>query len=140
VPCRADFQREELTNNAALLNDRMGGLIAEVMREDGFTGKNGETLLLHPAGKSRRRDCFWSVLASRKNQCQHIAHRCAKAARQVRAIKKDGVRGGRSLGCDLSLPGITPELIGGTVVEGILLGLHSFDDFQRPMKTRFPKL
>jgi leucyl aminopeptidase len=52
---------------AAKVDEAMGGRISALIEAGDFRGKEGETLLLFPEGRSRRSGCSWSGSASARS-------------------------------------------------------------------------
>ncbi|HEX8833826.1 MAG TPA: leucyl aminopeptidase [Abditibacteriaceae bacterium] len=126
------FQNEELSGVAAELDTRLDGLVREVKNDDGFKGACGETRVLYTNGKIASSRVILVGLGKReKISATTIRKAAAKAARGVRALKRD------------SFAFVVPDGIGETseslavaLAEGIVLGLHIFDDFKTDAESK----
>ena len=131
------YQSETLADEVAQLDEKLGGIIAETMREDGFKGKVGETFVLRTNGQITARQLVL-VGAGKPEKLDAAAIRkaAAKAARQVRALKKTDFAIAIPRLADPNAPHLTPAVVGAAVVDGIVLGLHRFDDFKTDEDSR----
>ena len=126
------FQGEgELSGIAAELNGRLNGLVAEVIAEDGFKGKAGETFVLVSNGQTAaKRVVLVGVGKAEKLTATHLRNAFAKAARRVRELKKDSFAVALPAFSTLESLGVSLEALAAAVVDGTVLGLHRFDDFK----------
>ena len=130
------FQKAELSGNIAELNDKLNGLVAEVIAEDGFSGKVGETFVLTTNGQiAAKRVILVGVGKPEKLTASSLRKAFAKAARRVRELKKDSFA--------VTIPAannevseITSEILASTIIDGTILGLHRFDDFKTDEDTK----
>ncbi len=124
------FQKADLSGNIAELNDKLNGLVAEIIAEDGFSGKVGETFVLTTNGQiAAKRVILVGVGKPEKLTASSLRKSFAKAARRVRELKKDSFA--------VTIPAannevseITSEILASTIIDGTILGLHRFDDFK----------
>ena len=119
------FQGEELADTAAQLNEKLDGLIAQIMAEDGFKGAVGDTRVLYTQGSVATSRVLLLGLGKReKFDLNKWRKAVSKAMRAVRSLKKTKAA--------LALPNgdwSSQELTGGAV-EAAILGLHVYNDFK----------
>ncbi|MBV9865577.1 MAG: leucyl aminopeptidase [Abitibacteriaceae bacterium] len=120
------WQDTKLSGPAANLDKKLNRLISGVIAEDGYKGTVGETRVLYTQDTiPAPRVILMGIGKQAKMSTTKLRHAVAKAARGVRAIKRESFA--------LAVPavaGIEPEQAAIAVTEGILLGLHVFNDFK----------
>lgn len=126
------WQDEKLSGVAASLDKKLNRLIASVIADDGFKGSSGETRVLYTQDIIAAPRVILLGLGKRaKLTTAKLRHAAAKAARGVRAIKRASFA--------LVVPAfdaIEPAAAALAVTEGILLGLHVFDDYKTDAETK----
>ncbi len=121
---------------AGELDAKLNGLVGEVMGEDGFKGKTGETFVLTTNAQiDAKRVVLVGLGKAEKLSAASLRIASAKAARRVRELKKSSFA--------VALPvlptaavDVTKEIVAASFVDGILLGLHRFDDFKTDEDTQ----
>ncbi len=120
------FQGEEVSGPAADLNEKLGGLIAQIMAEDGFKAAPGDTRVLYTQGViAAPRVLLLGVGKREKTSLDKLRRAFLKGARAVRSLKRESFA--------LALPetdGIAPAQIAGAAIEATILGLHLYNDFK----------
>jgi leucyl aminopeptidase len=120
------WQGEKLDGIAARLNKSLNGLIDEVMAQDGFKAGVGETRVLYTNGQiAASRVLLLGLGKEEKISLASLRKAAAKAARGVRALKRESF----ALIVPL-LDDIAERDAGTALAEGIVLGLHVFNDFK----------
>ncbi|HEX8464092.1 MAG TPA: leucyl aminopeptidase [Abditibacterium sp.] len=119
------FPDESLSPLAAQLNQDLDGLIAEIIADDGFKAKVGESrVLYHPTGAAKR--VLLVGLGKRaKFSADALRRAASKSGKTARSLQK----------ADLAfvLPvfdTLSTEQAALAVAEGLELGAHQFDDFK----------
>ena len=120
------FQGEELSGPAAALDEKLNGLIAQIIAEDGFKAALGDSRVLYTQGASAAPRTLLLGLGKRdKATLDKLRRAVAKGARAVRSLKRDAFA--------LALPainGATPDAIAGAASEAVILGLHVYNDLK----------
>ena len=107
-----------LSGFAAELNNSLDGLIAEIVENDGFKAKVGETRTLYTPGQSAARVVLFGLGKQDKFSDIHLCKALSKAANAARGLKKTQIA--VALG-DLNVEAATQALV---------LGLARFSDFK----------
>ena len=107
-----------LSGFAADLNDSLDGLISDILENDGFKAKVGETRTLYSPGKSATRVVLFGLGQQDKFTDAHLRRALSKAARAARGLKKTQIA--VALG-DLDAQAAT---------EALVLGLARFSEFK----------
>ena len=105
------WQGEELSGPAVDLNEKLGGLIAQIVAEDGFKAAPGDTRTLYAQGAAPR-VMLLGVGKRDKVSLDTLRRAFVKAARAVRSLKRGE--------CALALPEcdeVSPAHIAGAAVE-----------------------
>jgi leucyl aminopeptidase len=116
---------EELSDEAAALDEKLSGLVREVIAEDGFKGGAGETRVLYPAGAvaaQRLVLCGWGK--REKLDAAAVRRIAAKAARGVRALKRS------EFAFVLPSSSLSAPVTARAAVEGFVLGLHVCHEYK----------
>jgi len=119
------WQDAGLSDVAAELNRQLDGLVKSIVAEDGFKAGGGETRVLHTPGKAAPRVVLVGLGKRNKVSVESLRKAAAKAARAVRGIKRESFA--------LALPNlktIKPEEAAAAITEGIILGLHVYNDLK----------
>lgn len=120
------WQSKALDGPTSDLNAQLDGLIAEVRDRDGFKASLGETRVLYGAqGTQAARVVLVGLGKPEKASMARLRQAASKAARAVRVIRKPEFA--------LVLPGLdsfSTSAIGAACAEGILLGLHLYNDLK----------
>ena len=119
------WQDEPLEGVAAEIDLNMDGLIGQFIA-DGFKGSAGEVHMVYNAPKLQAERAILVGLGKREKFSTKNLHKAiSRAARAARGIKRDG------------LATVVPqsrllkaEETAVAIVEGVLLGLHQFNDFK----------
>jgi len=124
------WQDEELAGVLSELNAKTDDLIVE-LNADGFKGKVGETRTLYTKSQiAAPRVVLVGLGKKEKFVAQSLRIAAAKAARATREMKRNEVA---FLAPTSSLG---KEETAAAIVEGVLLGLHSFDEFKTDDETK----
>ena len=107
-----------LSGFAADLNDSLDGLISDILENDGFKAKVGETRTLYTSGKSAARVVLFGLGKQDKFTDVNLRRALSKAARAARGLKK--TQFAVALG-DLDAQAAT---------EALILGLARFSEFK----------
>lgn len=116
---------EKPAGAVAQLDHRLGGLITEVIEADGYKASLGDTRLLYTGDTLAAPRVLLLGLGKReKFSLAALRKASLKAARAVRQLKKEAFA--------ISLPEAeaTAEELALAVAEGIVLGLHVYDDLK----------
>jgi leucyl aminopeptidase len=125
------WQDEELSGVAAALNEKTDDLIAE-LNDDGFQAKAGETRVLYTKSQiAAPRVVLVGLGKKAKFAAQPLRVAAAKAARVARDFKRTALAMVAPTGAALNEEETTAAM-----VEGVLLGLHSFTDFKTDDETK----
>ncbi len=123
LPIWAD---EPLTGPAAALDQKLGGLVAEIIAGDGFKAAIGDTRVMYPGENAAAGRVILLGLGKKAAfSTSKLRHAVAKGARAARSLKKASFA--------LALPRfseISSEEAALGAAEGITLGLHVFNDFK----------
>ncbi len=119
------WQDEPLEGVAAQIDANMDGLINQFI-EDGFKGSGGEVRTIYRAPELKAERIILLGLGKRdKFQVGTLHKAISRAARTARGIKRSGLA--------VLLPSqdkLSPQALATSVVEGVTLGLHLFNDFK----------
>lgn len=119
------WQDEPLEGIAAEIDLNMNGLIGQFI-EDGFKGSAGEVRMVYHAPKLKAARAILVGLGKREKFSTKNLHKAmSRAARTARGIKRDALT--------VIVPQsrlVKAEEAASAVVEGIVLGLHQFNDFK----------
>ncbi len=107
-----------LSGFAADLNELLDGLISDIVENDGFKAKVGDTRTLYTSGKSAARVVLFGLGKQDKFSDEHLRKALSKAARVARGLKKTQIA--VALG-DLNAQAAT---------EALVLGLARFSEFK----------
>jgi len=120
------WQDEELAGSAAALNEKLGGLAAAVIAEDGFKAASGDTRVLYTQGAAAAsRTLLLGLGKKSKFTPQKLRQAIAKGARAVRALKR------ADFALELpALPGLDATQAALAATEAIAIGLYTFSDFK----------
>jgi len=125
------WQDEPLEGLAAQIDRDMDGLIGQFI-EDGFKGSAGEVRMVYSVPKLKAPRAILVGLGKREKFSTKNLHKAvSRAARAARGIKRDGLA--------VVVPqnrALKPEEIAAAIVEGVLLGLHLFNDFKTDPETQ----
>jgi leucyl aminopeptidase len=117
----------ELAGVAALLNERSGGLIEEVIRLGDFTGRKNEIAVLYTRGELPVRRIIVAGLGKRLDfSAERLRGVFAGAAKQVRSLNISEF----SASLNITNTNLSLERMTEAVVEGIILGLYRFLPFK----------
>lgn len=120
------WQGEELSSVAAEVDAKLDGLVSAVLADDGYKGSTGESRVLYTQGTLAAARVVLLGLGKRgKFTHRTLRHAAARAARAVRGLKRTSFA--------LAVPtetGLDAEAAGAALAEGIILGLHVFNDFK----------
>ena len=119
------WQDEPLEGIAAEIDLNMDGLIGQFIA-DGFKGSAGEVRMVYHAPKLQAARAILVGLGKREKFCtKHLHKAISRAARTARGIKREGIA--------VMVPSsrlVKAEDAAVAIVEGVLLGLHQFNDFK----------
>ncbi len=127
------FQGEDLSATAAELNEKLGGLVAQVA-EEGFKGSVGETRVLYTQGAiAAPRTILLGIGKREKFDLNKWRKAVSKGARAVRSLKKSDAA--------LALPesDFSPADLAGAATEAAILGLHVYNDFKTDEESKIIK-
>ncbi len=124
------FQGEAFSDVAAQLDEKLGGLLSSIREEDGFKGTVGETKVLYTTQLAAPRVLLVGLGKREKFSSIKLRNAVARAARAVRSIKRN------SFAIVLPQTSLQAGETAQTVVEGISLGLHIFNDFKTDEETK----
>ena len=119
------WQDAELSDVAAELDKQLDGLVKSIMTEDGFKAKAGETRVLHTPGQAAPRVVLLGLGKRNKVSAESLRKAAAKGARAVRGIKRESFA--------IVVPNLKTiklEEAAAAVTEGIVLGLHIYNDLK----------
>lgn len=127
IPCLVlpVFQGEDLSGDAATLNDKLNGLVAQIIAEDGFKGAVGDTRLVYTQGAIEApRVLLLGVGKRDKFSLEKWRRAVSKASKAARAAKKSTFA--------LALPksDFSTVELAGAATEAAILGLHVYNDFK----------
>ncbi|MDF2439632.1 MAG: leucyl aminopeptidase [Abditibacteriota bacterium] len=125
------WQGEEFNEIASAIDEKLGGLIQSVRDEDGFKAANGEVKVLYtPSALPAARVLLLGLGKRDKWSSIKLRHAAARAARAARSIKREEFA--------FIVPQSTLEApeSAQAITEGILLGLHIFNDFKTDEETK----
>ena len=116
-----------MTDIAALLNERSGGLIGEIIRRGDFTGRTNQTAVLYTRGDLPVKRIVVVGLGKRPDfSPDRLRGAFAKAAQQIRSLNISEFSTSLNIGnIDFPLEQMTEA-----VVEGVILGLYRFLPFK----------
>ncbi|HEY0073462.1 MAG TPA: leucyl aminopeptidase [Abditibacteriaceae bacterium] len=119
------FQGAELDGHAAELNEKLNGLVAQIIGEDGFKGTVGDTRVLYTqANVAAARVILLGLGKREKFDLNKWRKAVSKGVRAARSLKKSQVA--------LALPesDFSDEDLAGAASEAAILGLHIYNDFK----------
>jgi leucyl aminopeptidase len=116
-----------LTDIAALLNEKSGGLIEEILRRGDFTGQTNQTAVLYTRGDFPVKRIVIVGLGKRPDfSLDRLRGAFAKAAQKIRSLNISEFSSSLSIGnMDFSLEQMTEA-----AAEGVVLGLYQFLPFK----------
>jgi leucyl aminopeptidase len=116
-----------LTEIAALLNEKSGGLIEEILRRGDFTGQTNQTAVLYTRGDFPVKRIVIVGLGKRPDfSLDRLRGAFAKAAQKIRSLNISEFSSSMNIGnMDFPLEQMTEA-----AVEGIVLGLYQFLPFK----------
>ncbi len=116
---------EPLTGVGTALDVQLGGLLAEVVAQDGFKAGVGESRVVHTRGQSAARLVLLGIGKREEFSLDRFRKALVKGARAVRALKKAEFA--------LALPPVESDKVAlvGAATEAIELGLMQFTDFKK---------
>jgi leucyl aminopeptidase len=116
-----------LTGVAALLDEKSGGLIGEILRRGDFTGRTNEIAVLYTRGDLPVRRIVVVGLGKRPDfSPDRLRGAFARAAQQIRSLNIRGFSTSLNIrNMDFSL-----ERMAEAAVEGVILGLYQFLPFK----------
>ncbi|MGK7935834.1 MAG: leucyl aminopeptidase [Xenococcaceae cyanobacterium] len=128
------FEEEtELTGDLAQLNEKLAGMIGDLIAEEEFKGKTGSTATTRIGNKNSVRKLMLVGLG--KAEDFKLNGYRTTAAAIARAAKKD-----KTLGISLPVTKEEPAAIAQAITEGILLALHQDNRFKSDPEEKEPKL
>lgn len=116
---------DDLSGTAAELDAQLNGLIAEILAEDGFKAKAGESRLLHTPNASAKRTLLVGLGKRDKFSISTLRRAASKAVQAAASLHKTEFA--------FVLPefeGISGAEAAHAVAEALELGDHKFDDFK----------
>lgn len=116
VPIWSD---ESLSGIAADLDKSLGGLISDIIENDGFKAKVGETCTLYTSGQNAARVLLFGLGKKDNFNDTQLRRAISKAACAARGLKKSDIAIALS---DLNVEAAT---------EGLILGLARYTDFKK---------
>lgn len=122
LPVWADGER---STSLQTLDQKLDGLISEILSGDGFKAKAGDSRVVYVAGGAASRVILLGLGKTSEFSLANLRRAAARGARAVRGLEKSSFA--------LAVPqveGISEAEVVGAASEGIELGLHSFDDFK----------
>lgn len=108
-----------LSGVAADLDLSLDGLISDIIENDGFKAKVGETRTLYTPGQSAARTVLFGLGKQEKFTDAQLRRAISKAARAARSLKKTEVA--------IALGELNVE----AATEGLILGLARYSDFKK---------
>ena len=123
----------ELSGDLAKLNDRLAGIIAELIADEEFEGKAGTSVVSRVGGKNSLRKIALVGLG-KAEELKLDSLRSATAA-IARLIKKE-----TTLGISLPLGELNPASVAQTLTEAVILTLHQDNRFKSEPETPETKL
>jgi len=122
---------DELTGPVALLDERMGGRIADVRRRGDFRARPGDTLLLYPPDGSIGAERLLLVGIGKQGEVEPERLRRAAGAAVKEAQKlRVGTVASIMHHAELSDASLTPEAAAQAVAEGAVLGGYRFTEMK----------
>ena len=122
------FEGEKPGGATAALDDTLKGLLSELIEEEGFKGKLGETTILHTHGKIPAKRIMLVGLGKREDfgldKVRKAAGASAKRAKAIKAKKVVTILHGAGLG------GLDAEGCAQALVEGCILGTYTFSKYK----------
>jgi leucyl aminopeptidase len=116
-----------LTGIAALLNEKSGGLIEEILRRGDFTGRTNQTAVLYTRGDFPVKRIVVVGLGKRPDfSSDRLRGAFAKAAQKIRSLNIIEFSTSLNIG-DMDFP---LEQMTEAAVEGVVLGLYKFLPFK----------
>ncbi|BCM90755.1 cytosol aminopeptidase [Abditibacteriota bacterium] len=120
------WSEDALPAAATAYDEKLGGLLAEIVASDGFSAGVGETRVVYASGENAPRLVLLGLGKRDNFSLDRFRKALVKAARAVRAIKKSSFA--------LALPSVDTaglEPLVQSAAEAIELGLMQFNDFKR---------
>jgi len=109
------------------IDEQLGGIITEMISNESFKGKEGETVLVHSLGKISAKKILLLGLGKKENlKADTIRRLGAKAVKEAEKTKASTVSI-MPIGLDRD---IDPEVVGQCIMEGIMLALYKFNKYK----------
>ncbi|QUH19671.1 leucyl aminopeptidase [Alkaliphilus sp. B6464] len=114
------------------IDEQLGGIISEMISNESFKGKEGETLLVHSLGKVPAKKILLLGLGQEENLKEDTIRRLvAKAVKEVEKVKAATVAI-MPIGLDRN---IAAEVVGQCIMEGAMLALYKFNKYKTTDKS-----
>ncbi len=120
------WSEDALPEAAAAFDQKLGGLLSEIVASDGFSAGLGETRVVYASGENAPRLLLLGLGKRDNFSLERFRKALVKAARAVRSLKKASFA--------LALPSVDTaslELLVQSAAESIELGLMQFNDFKK---------
>ncbi len=124
---------EKLTGSLRTIDRLLGGVVSVAMEDEEFTGKAGQSLLVHTHGKIPARHVVLVGIGDGRG----AAAEALRAASAV-AVRRAKDHGAASLAFVLTTGFQQPEAAGQAIAEGALLGGYAFTKFKSKPQTKKP--